>query len=144
MCCELCSRLRPTGSRSTTAKRSRWKIQRRLLWRSGQNLSALQAAINFGHRKSANNGSAIVRKGKYDAPATTILRSSKFIELLFIMLNAVFMQLSKGAVKNSSSLKIVQMLIYCSKFYHCKYTNDDSVIVRKLKYNYPKQEPLFI
>ena len=64
LCCELCSRLRPTGSRSTTAKRSRWEIQRRLLWRSGQNLSALQAAINFGHRKSASRGVASVRHYK--------------------------------------------------------------------------------
>ena len=64
LCCELCSRLRPTGSRSTTAKRSRWEIQRRLLWRSGQNLSALQAVINFGHRKSASRGVASVRHYK--------------------------------------------------------------------------------
>lgn len=41
LCCELCSRLRPTDSRSTTAKRSRWEIQRRLLWRSGQRIAAL-------------------------------------------------------------------------------------------------------
>lgn len=79
LCCELCSRLRPTGSRSTTAKRSRWEIQRRMLWRSGQNLSAPQAVINFGHRKSASRDVASVRKNNFFCYCLT-LRMFLFIE----------------------------------------------------------------
>lgn len=84
LCCELCSWLRPTGSRSTTAKRSRWEIQRRLLWRSGQNLSALQAVINFGHRKSASRGVASVRHYKSFLPKTLQIKAfQRFLMFLF-------------------------------------------------------------
>lgn len=99
LCCELCSRLRPTGSRSTTAKRSRWEIQRRLLWRSGQNLSALQAAINFGHRKSASRGVASVRHYKSFCLNLVNKDFSAFVDVFTSSADAVFIFafLSKNA-----------------------------------------------
>ena len=56
-----------------------------VLWRSGQNLSALQAAMNFGHRKSASRGVASVRKNNnfFNHLFKTFLQKSGLIFCVF-------------------------------------------------------------
>ncbi|MBR2277792.1 MAG: hypothetical protein IJ872_01115, partial [Eubacterium sp.] len=67
--------LRPTGFRRIAAEALAVRGEARREWRSGQNLSALQAETNFGHRKSASKGKAFARIGSSPTPATTKSRT---------------------------------------------------------------------